>query len=84
MSLNGFSEKEIRELTPEKLKNYNENELKILRKQLAIMRSSIDRKLDSQAYGDMDEDEAAQLDEAYEFYGKIINNIDKLINTKKR
>ena len=66
----------------------SKEELTQLRRELTIKRSAIDNKLDSQAYGDMDEEEIRELEEKYDECGELIQEIDKildnLLNIKKR
>lgn len=66
----------------------SKEELMQLRRELTIKRSAIDNKLDSQAYGDMDEEEIRELEEKYDECGELIQEIDKildnLLNIKKR
>ena len=66
------------------LSTLSEEELKKFRRELTVRVSSIENKLDRQAYGKMDEDEIEELENQEEECQKMIQKIDSLLNNRKR
>ena len=66
------------------LSTLSEEELKKFRRELTVRVSSIENKLDRQAYGKMDDDEIEELENQEEECQKMIQKIDSLLNNRKR